>query len=193
MILSTPRLLLRPFRASDAHGFAVYRSDPEVARYQTWDAPFSLEQAQEFIAESTPPEPPIPGNWYQIAIEVKGGPALAGDCAFALDIEGPGQAEVGYSLDRRYQGQGYAAEAVTRLLDYLFGELGLHRVRAVTDVENAASIRLLQRLGMRLEGHFVENVWFKGAWGSEYLYAILDNEWARSRPQPPARLTSQET
>jgi [ribosomal protein S5]-alanine N-acetyltransferase len=63
------------------------------------------------------------------------------------------------------------------LLDYLFGDLNLHRVVAITDAENRAAARLLEKLGLRREGVFVENVWFKGAWGSEFLYALLRREW----------------
>ena len=63
------------------------------------------------------------------------------------------------------------------MLDYVFTELNLHRVVAVTDCENGKSFTLLARLGLRREGHFVQNVWFKGKWGSEYSYAILRDEW----------------
>ncbi len=64
-----------------------------------------------------------------------------------------------------------------RLLDYLFCELALHRVTATCDALNDASAKLLERVGMRREGHFIENIWFKGAWGSEYNYALLQREW----------------
>jgi RimJ/RimL family protein N-acetyltransferase len=66
------------------------------------------------------------------------------------------------------------------LLDYLFNELNLHRVIAECDVENIASYRLLERLGFRREAHLIENIWFKGAWGSEFHYAILEREWAKA-------------
>ena len=72
-------------------------------------------------------------------------------------------------------------EAVTRLLDYVFGELCKHRVFAVTDTRNVRAVRLLERLGMRREGHFIRNIWFKGSWGDEYLYALLEEEWSQSR------------
>jgi RimJ/RimL family protein N-acetyltransferase len=62
-------------------------------------------------------------------------------------------------------------------VDYLFGDLHLHRVTATCDVENLASFKLLERVGMRREAHHVENIWLKGAWGSEYVYAMLDREW----------------
>jgi RimJ/RimL family protein N-acetyltransferase len=177
--LETPRLILRPFQESDLEAFAAYRSDPQVARYQGWEAPYTLEQAAAFIREMQSTRPGAPGAWYQIAIERKSTPGLIGDCAFHILANEPRQAEIGFSLSSAFQGQGYATEAVRRLLDYLFGELDLQRVSAICDAENTASARLLERVGMRREGHFIENIWFKGAWGSEYAYAILQKEWKR--------------
>jgi aminoglycoside 6'-N-acetyltransferase len=171
-------LLLRPFDNGDLEPFVAYRSDPEVARYQGWDAPYSEEQARLFLDDMKKRKPGLPGWWYQIAIELRQSGALIGDCAFCVLADYPQQAEIGFTLAQAYQGRGYAAEAVTRLLDYLFGDLKLHRVRAVCDVENMASSRLLERLGMRREAHFVQNTWFKGRWSSEYWYAILREEWA---------------
>lgn len=176
MILETPRLILRPFQDSDLEPFAAYRADPEVARYQGWDTPYSVDRAAEFIAEMKAKQPATGSEWYQFAVERKSSAGVIGDCAFHLLDGDPRQAEVGVTLARPHQRQGYAAEAVTRLLDYLFRDHGLHRVVARCDVDNLASARLLERVGMRREGHFIENIWFKGAWGSEYLYAVLQRE-----------------
>jgi hypothetical protein len=77
------------------------------------------------------------------------------------------------------------SSAVARLLDYAFGELDLHRVYAITDQENEPLVALLERLGLRREGEFVENAWFKGRWSSECLYAILRDEWLH-RPREDA-------
>ena len=74
------------------------------------------------------------------------------------------------------QGKGVATEAVSSFLCYVFGELNKHRVVATTDVNNVASNRLLDKLGFRREGHFIQNVFFKGAWGDEYQYALLRSE-----------------
>jgi len=177
LMLETPRLILRPFQDSDLETFAAYRSDPEVARYQGWEAPYSVEKAAEFIAEMRQKQPAIQGEWYQLAIELKHGIRLMGDCAFHLLAHDPRQAEIGFTLARQHQGHGYATEAVTCLLDHLFRDLDLHRVIASCDVDNHASACLMERVGMRREGHFLENIWFKGAWGSEYLYALLQKEW----------------
>lgn len=176
LILETDRLLLRTFQDSDIEPFMAYRSDPAVARYQGWEAPYGREAATAFVQEMKLKPPGIPGEWYQLAIELKPTGEMIGDCAFHL-LEDGQQADIAFTLSRRHQGKGYATQAVRRMLSYLFDALGLHRVRAICDVENLASVELLERIGMRREAHFVENIWFKGAWGSEYYYALLKREW----------------
>src|SRR5262245_7844643 len=175
--LETERLILRAFQDGDLEPFVAYRSDPEVARFQSWEAPYSRVRAAEFFEELKQARPGRPGEWYQLAITLKDTGQIIGDCAFCVLLEDSQQAEIGFSLARVYHGQGYGTEAITRLLDYLFADLKLHRVRAVCDVRNLASARLLERAGMRREAHFIENTWFKGKWGSEYWYAILSREW----------------
>jgi RimJ/RimL family protein N-acetyltransferase len=84
-------------------------------------------------------------------------------------------------LAQANQGQGFATEALTCLLDYLFQQKRLHRVVADTDSQNVPSWTLLERLGMRREGHLRQSLWFKGQWADEYLYAILAEEWLVKR------------
>jgi len=176
--LETPRLVLRSFRDDDLPAFVTYRSDPEVARYQAWDAPFPEERAREFIKDMRRVIPGLPGEWYQVAIERKEDGALLGDCAFCVLAEDNHQAEIGFTLAREHQGRGYATEAVGRLLEHLFSDYGLHRVRAMCDVGNLPSARLMERLGMRREACMVEAYRTRGGWRSEYHYAILHREWA---------------
>jgi RimJ/RimL family protein N-acetyltransferase len=123
-------------------------------------------------------EPGSPGEWFQFAVVLKGTEQLIGDCGLKTE-EDVRQAEIGVTFAREHQGKGYAYEAVSRLLDYAFGDLGVQRVVAIADRQNAPSVALLERLGMRREGSFIRNVWFKGHWASEYLYAILRDEWLR--------------
>jgi len=184
--LETERLILRPFEERDIRPFSAYRSDPEVARYQGWEAPFSLDRASRFVHEMMARTPGEPGLWYQVALELKEGGGLIGDCAFQRLAEDRAQAEIGFTLSRPYHGHGYAFEAVGRLLDHLFADMRLHRVRANCDPANLASSTLLKRLGMRCEGLFVESLWWKGSWADEQWYAILDREWAARRAVPPA-------
>jgi RimJ/RimL family protein N-acetyltransferase len=174
--LETPRLLIRPFRDFDLEPFLAYRNDPEVARYQGWSIPYSRQNAIDFIDEMKDKQP-APGEWLQLALELRTTGETIGDITFHLLRSDPRQAYLGYSLARAHWGHGYASEAARALLDYLFHELKLHRVIAECDVENLASQRLLERLGFRREAHLVENIFFKGQYGSEYHYAILKKEW----------------
>ncbi len=63
------------------------------------------------------------------------------------------------------------------LMNFLFSEKGIHRIIETVDTENTASIQMLKSLYFRQEGHFHENIFFKGKWGSEYQFAMLSREW----------------
>lgn len=179
--LETPRLRIRRFTEADAAPLQAYRSDPLVARYQSWDD-FTLKDAARFVEEMQSLPCGMPGAGFQFAIELRETSSLIGDCYLKRDRQEPRQAEIGYTLSRAYQGRGYATEAVSCLLNYAFPAFDLHRVIALCDCENAASVALLERLGLRREGHFRQNLWFKGKWTDEYLYAILREEWQQRSP-----------
>jgi RimJ/RimL family protein N-acetyltransferase len=87
------------------------------------------------------------------------------------------QVEVGYVFHPDGGGRGYATEATRALVDFAFAELKAHRVFARTDARNTASAALLTRLEMRQEAHFREAEIFKGVWGEELVFAVLDREW----------------
>lgn len=173
----TPRLVLRRFTTADVDSFAAYRADPAIARYQSWDESYSTADAVILVADMQYIQPGTPGEWYQVALALRQTGELIGDCGFCVLAEDPRQAEIGFTVARPYQGQGYAAEAIGRLMAYLFAEYNLHRIRAICHEDNHASAKLLARLGLRREAHFIEHYWFKGAWASEYWYGILRREW----------------
>lgn len=179
--LETPRLRLRSFNNKDLQPFYEYRSDEDIASLQGWPAPYTYEMAQKFIDEMKALTPGTLGEWYQVAIEEKSSGALAGDIAFKLTGGEHRQAEAGITLARDFHGRGYGVEAGRRLLEYLFGEVGVHRVYANTDVLNTPAQDLLEKLGFRREAHFVENLWFKGRWSSEYWYGMLAREWEEQK------------
>lgn len=176
----TPRLRARHFSPADVDAFVSYRADPEVARYQSW-SDYTTEQGRAFVEWLQGATPGVPGEWFQFALEARSSGTLVGDLALHVDATEPRQAEVGFTLAPAQQGQGYATEALTALLDHAFATYGLHRVIAVTDALNAPAAGLLERVGLRREAHFRENIFFKGAWGSELLFAVLEQEWP-SRP-----------
>ena len=178
--METARLVLRRPGAGDLGHFLAYLNDPVVARYQSWES-YTEEEAREVIGRQAGVEPGTPGQWFTFAAELKETGNMIGHVALSVKADDPRQAEMGFTFARAHQGRGLAREAAEAVLEYAFGVLGLHRVVAVADCENARSVALLERLGMRREGHFVENIWFKGAWGSEYLYAVLRREWPARR------------
>ena len=158
----------------------AYRNDPEVARYQSWES-ISRSGAQKFVAHHRRKRPGIPGKWFQFAAEVKADGVLAGDCGLQVIKSTPRIGEIGYTFARAYQGMGLATEAVRAVFDFAFDTLHLHRMIATMDCRNARSVALAERLGMRREGHFIQNAWSKGEWCDEYQYAILREEWLRNR------------
>ena len=183
--LRSSRLCLRRLRPEDAAAIAGYRSLPEVARFQSWEA-FGLTEAAELIAGQVGVEPGAPGTWLQLALVAAESGGVIGDCGLHFRGDDPRQVEVGVTLAPAHQGRGLAAEALDRVLDFVFGRLGKHRVSAVTDAANHPAAALLRRLGFRQEAHHVEHVWFKGAWGDEYVFALLAREWQarRTRRRP---------
>lgn len=81
-----------------------------------------------------------------------------------------------------YSGHGYATEAAQAMLALGFTELGLHRIYGRCDARNDASSKLMVRLDMRREAHFRHNEIFKGEWGDEFVYAMLQSEWQAQQP-----------
>jgi RimJ/RimL family protein N-acetyltransferase len=177
----TERLELRPFRVEDLGAFVAYRSDPEVARYQSWDCPYSMAAAEAFLDSQRGLELGQPGEWLQLAILARDTGTVCGDCAVRVVTDQPETAEIGVTFARAHQGKGLATEALTGLLAELFEQRGMHRVFAEADDRNAQVQRLLERLGFRREARLVEADWFKGAWSTLLVYAILDREWRNRR------------
>jgi RimJ/RimL family protein N-acetyltransferase len=117
------------------------------------------------------------GDWFSAAAVERASGVTVGDMACHWVSERDRTAEIGFVFDPRHQGRGFATEAARSLINWAFNEAGFHRVLGRTEARNVASARGLEKLGMRLEAHFVENEWVKGEWQSELVYAVLDREW----------------
>lgn len=169
--LRTPRLIIRPLSEEDLPALVAYRNDPEVARFQGWPLPYPPEQARQLVSAAELGSE----GWVQRALALPDGPLL-GDVA--LNTRRP-QAELGITLCRAAQGQGYAQEAIRAVLDFAFGVLGLHRVHAGIDPRNEAVSRLLVRVGFRHESTHRQSYWHRGEWTDEAVYAVLRDEHLR--------------
>jgi len=180
--LETERLFLRPLDTPDIGAFSAYRSDPDIARYQGWGTPFTEEQAVDFIEQMKAVTPGEIGQWLQLGLELKNDGTLIGDVAFQIIKDSHRQAEIGMTLAAPYHGKGYGVEAVSALVDYLFHDLAVHRVIANCDPANTPAHHLLERVGFRREGCFIDSLWYKGGWASELWFAILDREWREQHP-----------
>ncbi len=177
--LSSERLRLRSFRADDLDEFLAYHNDPEIIRYQSWEA-FTRAEGEAFVREQSTAPPFAAGRWSQIAIELAEEGALIGDCAVYVHPDDARLIELGVTLARSRQRRGFAREALTCLLEHLFTERSVHRVVANIDPRNAPSIALFERLGFTREGHLRENEWIHGEWCDTLVYACLARDWRRA-------------
>jgi len=157
------------------------RSDAEVARY-LYEEPLSPEQTRDSLTRKMAATAwANEGDWLGAAVVERASGRTVGDVALHWVSERDRTAEIGFILDPRCQGQGFATEAARALVDWAFTAAGIHRVIGRTEARNVASARVLEKLGMRREAHLVENEWVKGEWQSELVYAVLDREWSAAR------------
>jgi RimJ/RimL family protein N-acetyltransferase len=182
--LRTSRLVLRTMTPGDVDDIHAYQSREDVCRYLTFE-PRTREQVAEKVAKySAATVLAGDGDFWQLAVELADDPGhVIGDVYFTIKSVVSAGGEIGWTLHPDLRGRGYMTEAAGAVLEIAFSELGLHRVSAELDGRNDASATLCERLGMRREAHFVEDLWFKGDWGDSVFYAVLDREWAARSPK----------
>ncbi len=168
------RVTLREFTAEDFPAVHSYGGDPEVTRYTLW-GPNEPEDTRGFLAWAMQSARAEPRTDYSLAAQVDG--ELVGGAHLAILSGVHAAGDIGYVLRRDRWGEGLAQEAARLVLRLGFQELGLHRVQATCDPQNAASRHVLERIGMRQEGHLRENFLVRGRWRDSLLYAVLRGEW----------------
>ena len=181
--INTERLQIRNLEANDGPRVFSYHRHPDVARFQSWGTE-SVDVIQTYIRSLASVEPGTPGQWYQVGIYLREGDKLIGDCGFRVPADISEQVEIGITVAPEFQGKGYAAEALRALLGYLFVELRKHRVFGSVDPRNESSMRLLERVGMRKEAHFVKSLWFREEWVDDVVFAMLNEEWKPESAAP---------
>jgi RimJ/RimL family protein N-acetyltransferase len=185
--LETERLILRMMTPADLDDLHSYWKLDEVAKYELYPPRTREENAERIAKYSSAVTIATDGDFWQLAVQLKPAGAettgrVIGDLYFKLDSIRLSKAEIGWTVNPEYQGRGYATDAATAVMDVAFRTMGLHRVVAELDPENAASIALCKRLGMREEGWFVKDQIVKGEWGDSGFYGILETEWLEAHP-----------
>jgi ribosomal-protein-alanine N-acetyltransferase len=180
MVVLTERLLLRDYEESDWEAIREIDSDPEVQRYRGGEL-VSEERTREYLRWTKTLSQDPRRRHYPFAICLRGEERLIGSCWLNITSPELREAELAYQMNRSFWGQGYVTEAARAVLAFGFDELKLHRVWAKCVAENAGSWRVMEKLGMRREGHQRDNQWLHGRWWDTFLYAILDHEFRSSR------------
>ena len=175
-MMETSRLTIRRFFSRDWQDLYEYLSDEEVVRFEPYST-FGKEQAIKEAEKRTNDD----SFW---AVCLKENDKLIGNLYFCQQEPKEFMIwEIGYVFNRAYHGKGYATESADRLLKYGFETCNAHRIQAHCDPKNIASWRLLERLGMRREAHFIKKSFFhydeqgNPLWHDAYEYAILRDEW----------------
>lgn len=171
----TKRIILRRLKVSDLANFQAYRRDPEVARYQGWQA-MSDSEARMFLSEMNAAIPLQSGQWYQIGIARQSDNVLIGD--IGICVSNNAEAEIGFTLSRGSQGQGLGSEAVREAIDFVFACSDVDQLVGITDERNLPSIRLLERVGMSQRDRIATE--FQGEPCVEYVFTLSRRDFAQS-------------
>ena len=175
--LQTPRLLLRRFTMADAQAmFDLWCNDPQVTRFLSWGPHGTIDNTKRLLKSwQQRYEDTMFYNW---CIEFEGLPI--GGIDLIMRSTKSLRAELGYCLSNCYKGRGIVTEAACAVLTYAFETVGLHKICAKHDVENPASGRIMQKLGMRQEGYMkLDAQRLDGTYSDMVLYGILRDEWLR--------------
>lgn len=179
-VLETERLLLRPFTEEDAEAmFRNWESDPEVTRYLRWKHYTALEDVgpvlREWIDSYAKPD------FYQWAIV----PKAVGEPIGSISVVGYddriGQPEIGYCIGKPWWRQGYTSEALSRVIDFLIGEVGASRVESWHDPRNPNSGAVMKKCGMICEGTLRQADRNNQGVCDACVYAILKEDWKKNR------------
>lgn len=169
--IHTQRLLLRPFELKDVNDVFDYASDTEWSRFLPVPSPYTIKDAEEFVARNILRER---DDEHGLAIEL-GGRVVGG---IGLRLEPPiAVGSLHYSLARDHWNQGLITEAAQAVIDWGFTDFGLEKVYSWADVENVGSWRVMEKIGMTREGTFRSHGVNRGVRQDFHYYGILRSEW----------------
>ncbi len=133
----------------DLETFVSYRQDPAIARFQGWETTYSKEQAIDLITSQAGSMLPEKGQWLQLAIHSLEQKQHVGDLAIKSVEDEDSTFELGFTIAKQHQGQGFAIEAASKLMSFLQLEAGAKKFVATTDSRNFASIKVLSGMGFK--------------------------------------------
>mgnify|MGYP001604868248 CR=1 FL=1 len=179
-ILTTSRLDITPFGLGDLDDRLAYQSRDDVALY-LYRAPLSREACAAGIERAIATTAlTAEGDTMMFAIRLHGEHRVIGEVVLTLSSLSASQFEIGWVFNPEHSGKGYATEAARAIAGLAFSSYGAHRLFARLDADNERSVLLCGRLGFRREAHLVENDRHpSGAWGSEFVYAALEQDLVR--------------
>ncbi len=172
--IDTKRLTLRRIDISDLEDIYLYSSDPEVTRYLLWDVHPNIQHTRRYIKAVE--KHYSKGLFFDWAIVEKESGRMIGTCGFARIDEENRCGELGYVLNRDFWGKGYAAEAARAVIAIGFGTLDLKRIEARYMLDNTASARVMEKLGMKHEGVRRAALYVKGKFRDIGYYSLLQEE-----------------
>lgn len=181
MQLITERLILREFSESDWHDMLAYQNDPRYLRYYEW-AERTPADVQGFVQRFLTQQQQRPRIKFQLAVVLRPDRQLIGNCGIRMEAAAAHEADIGYEISPVYWGRGYATEAARAIVHFGFTELNVHRIWAWCIAENVGSARVLEKVGMQLEGRLRDKEYFKGRWWDTLVFGILDHEWKARHP-----------
>ena len=173
--LETERLILRRMRVGDEEDMYAYARRSEVTRYLLWSPHPDLCYTRDYLRYLATRY--ATGSFYDWAIVLKSNDRMIGTCGFTSFDAAHDAAEIGYVLNPDYRGQGIAPEAVRAVLAFGFERLALHRIEARFIEGNAASLRVMEKVGMFFEGYRREAMLIKGSYRTIGYCSILDSEY----------------
>jgi ribosomal-protein-alanine N-acetyltransferase len=179
MRITTDRLVLREFVIDDWPDILAYQRDPRYLRFYSWSDRTETE-VRAFLRMFVDEQSKQSRRRFQLAITLPDDGRLVGNCGIRRKLGNDWEADIGYELAPEFWGRGYATEAALALVDFGFRELGMHRISSWCIADNAASARVLEKVGLRLEGRLRENEYFKGRRWDTLLYGLLESEWRAS-------------
>lgn len=177
-VLTTPRLLLRPLTEADAGAVFAYASNPNLTRFTLWDTHHSLADSDLFVGEYARAKY-REGQYEPYGITWRGRPDwVIGTVGCYWASRPNGTQELGYALAEEYWNRGVVTEAAAAVIAEVFRDTEAERVQAHCMVGNAASARVLEKLGMAFEGVARHAVRVRGEYRDVMRYAVLRGEFA---------------